>query len=870
MSFYSRLRAKYFVVVADRASRYLQMFKGKEEMARPEIDWAIKTLGREDRVIWYLRQIKTHPISESLKEQLNHFMGMAKTVKSIEDYKFNPNDPEQKILNELSILEQRSKEQYEETSHLVPQEGVKILDLGSKWAWWDLQKGYSVDEANAMGHCGNANHHDGDTILSLREEKKVGSQLAYEPHCTFIINDGTLGEMKGRANEKPVKKYHKAIIALLESPLVKHVMGGGYQNKAKGHVNFSLDDLTDSEREHLFKLKPHLDPMRHTTLTDLEQVKIPGKHYPRFKEKRDAVSLGVEFGLSENSPDPKGNLKKMENHLDKALKDFSALENHKLISALSHYSTNDDILKKIALFDFTSKTDIIIIPTRRRHGIGSPSEIAASRIKDQKTLMEIAEKSEKNSVIEVVLEALDEKNIEKLVETNAKIRPLAIQYIHDENLLKKLYEEDDNLGVKSHAVNNIDDQKFLEKVAKDKFEDHSGNYTPDQVAITKIKNAKFLLDLIESGDQHKRMYAYWPLPDKELIDLCNKRPELIKEVLSHAKAARSIKFLSRCLKELKYDDAKTAVIEHAKAKEFTPILIEAVTNTELTTPVRLFAIDKLYGKDIYANYDSLMKVLKTDKDEKVLRRLTIMFTDFISSTLYSEDQTLLERRREIKDIMRELATKSPYPSVRLAAYHKASDKDKVVKQLVFDEELSEDWREEIIRHNRDRLELSWDEFKKLPFALQQEYINRIGGPVDDRYKTGAGKTIPFLDKIENPELFADIAHTVSHLFARQKSKIANAKKQLSKLFNSPARREIVNMVGRSLPKLIDGDIFKKLPWFQDLYLKALSDPYTELSVKRAIMNLLYGAQDNDGKYDKSNPTKYMKTETGKLFLSKIK
>lgn len=867
MSFYSRLRAKYFVVVADRASRYLQMFKGKEEMARPEIDWAIKTLGREDRVIWYLRQIKTHPISESLKEQLNHFMGMAKTVKSIEDYKFNPNDPEQKILNELSVLEQRTKEQYEETSHLVPQDGVKVLDLGNKWAWWDLQKGYSVDEANAMGHCGNANHHDGDTILSLREEKKVGSQVAYEPHCTFIINSGTLGEMKGRANEKPVKKYHKAIIALLESPIVKHVMGGGYQNKAKGHVNFSLDDLTDGEREHLLKLKPHLDPMRLTTLSDLEKVKIPGKHYPMFKEKNDAVALGVEFGLSANSPDSKGNLKKMENHLDEALKDYSALNNHKLISALSHYSTNDGILEKIALFDFTSKTDIAI-PTRRRHGTGSPSEIAASRIKDQKTLMEIAEKSEKNSVIETVLESLDEKNIEKLAETNAKIRPLAIQYIHNEALLKKLYEEDDNLGVKSHAVNNIEDQKFLEKVAKDKFEDRSGNYTPDQVAITKIKDPKFLLDLIDSGDHQKRMYAYWSLPDKDLIDLCNKRPELIKEVLSHAKAARSLKFLSRCLKEIKNDDTKKSIIEHAKSKEHTPILIEAVTNPELATAVRIFAVGKLYGKDIYANYDSLIKVLKTDKDERVLLSLIFQFNDFMSSSLYSQDQKLLDQRRELKDIMRDLATKSPYPSVRLAAYHKASDKEKVVKQLVFDEDIAEDSRLDLIRYNRDRFELSFDEFKKLPYSSQREYINRVGGPVDDDYMTGAGKTIPFLDKIENPELFGAIAHTVSHLFARQKSKIANAKKQLTKLFNSPARREIVRMVGKSLPKLIDGDIFKKLPWFQELYLKALSDPYTELSVKRAIMNLLYGTQDGDT-YDKSAPTKYIKTETGKLFLSKI-
>lgn len=874
MSFHSRLRSKYFIVIADRASRYLQMFKGKEEMARPEIDWAIKVLSREDRVIWYLRHIKTHPVNDSLKEKLNHFVGMAKTVKSIEDYKFNPNDTDQKILNDLSLLEQRSKEQYEETSHLVPQEGVKILDLGGKWSWWDLQKGYSVDEANAMGHCGNANHQHGDTILSLREEKKVGSQVAYEPHCTFILNEGTLGEMKGRGNEKPAKKYHKAIVALLESPIVKHVIGGGYQNKAKGHVNFTLDDLTDAERDHLLKIKPHLDPMRLTTLSELEKVRVPSKHYSEFKDKLDEVSLGVEFGLNTKAPDPKGNLKKMEEYfyIKEPLKNYSDNANFKLVHALAYYSDNNDILKKIALFEPENE---IILPHRKR-GAGSPALIATSRIKDQKTLMEIAKSSQKEAIVEKALDSLDEKNIEKLVEENPALRPRAIQYVHNEALLKKLYDEDDNIDVKNHAVNNIDDQKFLEKVANEKFDPRSGNFTPDQVAITKLKDSKLLVELANSDIPSKRVYAYWSLPDKELIAICNKEPKRIKEVLAHAKAAKSTKFMSRCLKELDDVEARKSVVENAKTKGITSIILEAITNADLPTPLREYAVNRLDDNAIENNSDALVKSLRDAKDKTLILSFIRQFNQFLTFAEYLLMEigwnTHMKKlsTSSIRDALQELATKSPDPEIRVAAHHKASNRKEIVKQLVLDDELTEEQRKDIVNSNREWFELSFDEFKKLPLNVQREYILRIGGPTDDTYTTGAGRTIPFLDKIENPELFDAVIHTVSNLFARQKSKISSSKRQLTKLFNSSSRRELVTKIGKSLPNLIDGGVFTKLAWFQDLYLKALNDPLTEHSVKDAIKTLLYGYPDDAGVYDKEFPTKYMKTETGKLFLSKIK
>lgn len=131
-----------------------------------------------------------------------------------------------------------------------PIEPKEISLLGSEWSGWkwvDLEKGYCDAESKSMGHCGNSGSKDGDTILSLRDENNI-------PHLTFILNDGNLGEMKGRNNNKPSKKYHPAILELLKLPLIQTVRGGGY----KPENNFSLDDLDEEILEKLLEHKPDL------------------------------------------------------------------------------------------------------------------------------------------------------------------------------------------------------------------------------------------------------------------------------------------------------------------------------------------------------------------------------------------------------------------------------------------------------------------------------------------------------------------------------------------------------------------------------------------------------------------------------------
>jgi len=109
-----------------------------------------------------------------------------------------------------------------------------------------------------MGHCGNTGSpSDGETILSLR--KHVEGDL-WSPHLTFILDrDGWLGEMKGRANDKPAERYHRMIIALLKNPKVVGIKGGGHAPEA----NFALDDLSYSEEKELVAAKPGLNGLHY-------------------------------------------------------------------------------------------------------------------------------------------------------------------------------------------------------------------------------------------------------------------------------------------------------------------------------------------------------------------------------------------------------------------------------------------------------------------------------------------------------------------------------------------------------------------------------------------------------------------------------
>jgi len=288
MYFKQKILAKYRLLVeAGRKDRYLQLFNPTSEafkkQANPLIDWAIKELEKEDRIIWFLKKarltdpeykkknqkeiseekkitggmlIQKNPI-EWLKTQLEHYLSNAK----INDYKLVlkhefKDVPSKKLLN---ILEEKTKEEESKGSperFVQMQEGDEtFIKFPDGWEWHLLSRGSCEKEGKAMRHCGNAAAvKPGDRILSLREPVTMKGKKYWKPHATFIINDGVVGEMKGFANEKPGENLHPYIIKLLENKKIKKVKGGGYLVKN----NFKFSDLSEKELKALEKKRPGL------------------------------------------------------------------------------------------------------------------------------------------------------------------------------------------------------------------------------------------------------------------------------------------------------------------------------------------------------------------------------------------------------------------------------------------------------------------------------------------------------------------------------------------------------------------------------------------------------------------------------------
>jgi hypothetical protein len=263
-----------------------------------EIAWAKRVLKKQNRIVWWLRwaryvcaataaertgphQKEVQAYADKLKKELQsrgakvepmdgrltfitnmhqsmaHMYGLpVQTIQDLDPGFANPAD----VLAQMEKLEEAWKA--EEKSLLDPHSEDSIfIDLGGDWAWWLLPRASCPDEAKAMGHCGNspAARRTDRSILSLRQKKTVGGKDRWEPHCTFILHtdgdvpdEGTIGEMKGKGNAKPVARYHPAIMKLLEDHRIKGVLGGGY---LPAH-NFSFEDLTEEQQKEVRAVNP--------------------------------------------------------------------------------------------------------------------------------------------------------------------------------------------------------------------------------------------------------------------------------------------------------------------------------------------------------------------------------------------------------------------------------------------------------------------------------------------------------------------------------------------------------------------------------------------------------------------------------------
>ena len=273
-----------------------------------EITWAMRVLKKQDKIVWYLRLYKValmlrlidmgasamdnqmfetlrrgyfklikqmtgkmgidqstlertsqQATSTDFRRRMEHFMSLG--LPSLENYVFSWQTPDQ-IIRDWTPVEMAWQEKAEQVIDIDREDVETVIEYPDGSEWIDLQKPYCDIEGRAMGHCGNAaDARDDDTLLSYRTIEKTDKGDMWKPRLTFVLNTrtGLLGEMKGRANNKPDSKYHNVIMDILKHERVKGIKGGGYDPKN----NFAMEDLPEDVAEELIAEKPGLATIKH-------------------------------------------------------------------------------------------------------------------------------------------------------------------------------------------------------------------------------------------------------------------------------------------------------------------------------------------------------------------------------------------------------------------------------------------------------------------------------------------------------------------------------------------------------------------------------------------------------------------------------
>ncbi len=201
----------------------------------------IEEKGEEDEIAGF---------NTTFMDALEHFLSLP--VPKIQEYRWGKVTSD-RLLYDLGYFEKEWIEKNKSKGIEQSETDDIVIDFGNGWSWVNLHTAYCSKEADAMGHCGNApRRHTKDTILSLR---KKSADATWSVYATFILNEqGMLTEMKGRGNDRPSPKFNDMIVALIRSPIVKGIVGGGY----KPENNFSLSTLPDDLHIEMIKEKPEL------------------------------------------------------------------------------------------------------------------------------------------------------------------------------------------------------------------------------------------------------------------------------------------------------------------------------------------------------------------------------------------------------------------------------------------------------------------------------------------------------------------------------------------------------------------------------------------------------------------------------------
>lgn len=122
-------------------------------------------------------------------------------------------------------------------------DGDVVITFSDGYYWINLGQNYCEKEGEAMGHCGRGE----GNLFSLRREGR--------PFLTAdVLPNGTVRQLRGRANTKPKKEYHSYIIKFILSNFIQSFDYWDY----KKEENFKLSDLTEKQLENVIEKKPYL------------------------------------------------------------------------------------------------------------------------------------------------------------------------------------------------------------------------------------------------------------------------------------------------------------------------------------------------------------------------------------------------------------------------------------------------------------------------------------------------------------------------------------------------------------------------------------------------------------------------------------
>jgi hypothetical protein len=238
------LSDKYSIWIAntfkDKYINNARIFQGMDQAIKDEV----------------VKQITAGRVNPSIeKDMASNFRAMDGEYRHILDWLRGRNNPPIRETDQIDFktltfeeAKQRSESWHAELARLEAgaikdEQGDIVINFPDGFYWIRLNKSVCDAEAKAMGHCGRAR----GMLYSLRRERY--------PYVTVDLDQGVIGQIKGRANTKPKSTYHKYIIALLLNPSI----GVKYLHSTyQPHTDFNLNDLTDEQLVEISNRKPTL------------------------------------------------------------------------------------------------------------------------------------------------------------------------------------------------------------------------------------------------------------------------------------------------------------------------------------------------------------------------------------------------------------------------------------------------------------------------------------------------------------------------------------------------------------------------------------------------------------------------------------